>query len=73
MDRLVPPMPPRRAEALALPFPLRPAFLAQVVVPRDMTKDEARRLCAFIASLACVAVPAALHGVDDVESDREAP
>lgn len=38
--------------SLALPFPLRPAFLAQVVVPRDMTKDEAKRLAAFLDALA---------------------
>jgi hypothetical protein len=38
--------------SLAMPFPLRPTFLAQVVIPRDLTKDEARRLSAFIDSLA---------------------
>jgi hypothetical protein len=38
--------------SLALPFPLRPNFLAQVVVPRDLTKDEARRLAAFLDALA---------------------
>ncbi|MCW5658434.1 MAG: hypothetical protein KIT60_12080 [Burkholderiaceae bacterium] len=38
--------------SLALPFPLRPNFLAQVVVPRDLTKDEAKRLAAFLDSLA---------------------
>jgi hypothetical protein len=37
---------------LALPFPLRPGYLAQVVIPRDMTKAEASRLCAFIQTLA---------------------
>ncbi|VTU29986.1 hypothetical protein [Variovorax sp. PBL-E5] len=37
--------------ALALPFPLRPSFLAQVVIPRDLTKEEANRLCAFIQAL----------------------
>ena len=37
---------------LALPFPLRPNYLAQVVIPRDLTKDEAERLCAFIKALA---------------------
>lgn len=37
---------------LALPFPLRPGYLAQVVIPRDMTKAEAARLCAFIQTLA---------------------
>jgi hypothetical protein len=37
---------------LALPFPLRPGYLAQVVIPRDMTTEEAERLCVFIRSLA---------------------
>jgi hypothetical protein len=39
---------------LALPFPLRPGYLAQVVIPIDMTKGEADRLCAFIQTLAQV-------------------
>ena len=38
--------------SLAIPFPLRPTFLAQIVIPRDMTKDEAKRLGAFIDALA---------------------
>lgn len=38
--------------SLALPFPLRPTFLAQIVIPRDLTKDEAKRLALFIDSLA---------------------
>lgn len=38
--------------SLMLPFPLRPAFLAQLIIPRDLTKDEAARLCAFIQALA---------------------
>lgn len=38
--------------SLTLPFPLRPDFLAQVTVPRDMTKDEAKRLAVFIDALA---------------------
>lgn len=32
-------------------FPLRPDFMAQVVVPQDMTAAEARRLIEFIATL----------------------
>lgn len=40
--------------SLALPFPLRPNFLAQIVVPRDLSKDEAKRLAAFLDSLAVV-------------------
>ena len=34
--------------SLAMPFPLRPDFLAQIVVPRDLTKEEAKRLAAFL-------------------------
>ena len=33
-------------------YPLRPGFLAQVVLPRDMTSAEATRICAFIQTLA---------------------
>ena len=33
-------------------FPLRPEYLAQVVVPSDLTREEAERLCAFLQSLA---------------------
>lgn len=38
--------------SLTLPFNLRPDFLAQVTVPRDLTKDEAKRLSTFIDALA---------------------
>jgi hypothetical protein len=44
------PAPPR--EGLALDYPLRPGFLAQVVVPPDLTVDEARRMGAFLLTLA---------------------
>lgn len=37
--------------SLMMPFPLRPNFLVQIIVPRDMTKDEASRLCTFITAL----------------------
>jgi hypothetical protein len=37
---------------LDLSFPLRPDFLAQIVVPRDLKSDEAKRLAAFISTLA---------------------
>lgn len=37
---------------LAYPFPLRTDFLAEVVVPRDLTVDEAKRLSAFLLALA---------------------
>lgn len=41
-----------RLAAISLDFPLRPDFLAQVVIPRDLKADEARRLCAFVMTLA---------------------
>ena len=37
---------------LVMPFPLRADYLAQIVIPRDLKKDEADRLCAFIQALA---------------------
>ena len=40
------------AEGIALSYPLRPGFLAQVVIPRDLTVDEARRMGAFLLTLA---------------------
>jgi hypothetical protein len=40
------------SSGLTLAFPLRGDFLAQVVLPRDLKSDEARRLAAFIATLA---------------------
>lgn len=42
---------------LTLEYPLRPDFLAQVVVPRDMKADEARRFCAFVMTLAADFTP----------------
>ena len=36
---------------LALNFPLRPDFLAEIVVPFDLTPREAERLAAFIKAL----------------------
>ena len=38
--------------SLMMPFPLRPSFLAQIIIPRDLSKDEANRLCNFIQALA---------------------
>jgi len=35
-----------------LPFPLRSGYLAQVVIPRDMTEEEGKRLCRFIMCFA---------------------
>ena len=51
---------PARAPALlaagdpgiSLEYPLRPDLLAQVVVPRDLTVEEARRMGAFLVTLA---------------------
>jgi hypothetical protein len=37
---------------LALDYPLRPDHLAQVVVPRDLTVEEAHRMGAFLVTLA---------------------
>lgn len=38
--------------SLVMPFPLRHDFLVQVVLPRDLTTEEAERLCVFIRALA---------------------
>jgi hypothetical protein len=43
--------PVRARDGLALEYPLRPGFLAQVVVPADLTVDEARRMGAFLLTL----------------------
>jgi hypothetical protein len=43
---------PGMSNGLPLSFPLRPDFLAQVVVPRDLTTAEAKRLSAFLLTLA---------------------
>ncbi len=43
---------PAVAAGLSYAFPMRADFLAQVVVPRDMTSNEARRLTRFIMTLA---------------------
>lgn len=39
-------------QALVLNYPLRPEYLAQVVVPRDLKANEAQRLCEFVRSMA---------------------
>lgn len=44
--------PAMQSAGLSLDFPLRKDFLAQVVVPRDMTSAEANRLSAFVKTLA---------------------
>jgi hypothetical protein len=44
--------PPASSAGLPLSYPLRPDFLAQVVIPRDLTAEEARRMGAFLLTLA---------------------
>jgi hypothetical protein len=39
-------------EGIALEYPIRPDTLARVVVPRDLTVEEARRMGAFLVTLA---------------------
>lgn len=46
------PAQPELPEGIALAFPVRPGFLAQVTVPQDLTLDEARRMGAFLLTLA---------------------
>lgn len=43
---------PDRPDGISLEYPLRPDLLAQVVVPRDLTVEEARRMGAFLVTLA---------------------
>jgi hypothetical protein len=38
--------------SLVMPLPMRSDFVAQIVVPKDMTQDEAERLCVFIKAIA---------------------
>jgi hypothetical protein len=49
---------PVRPGGIALEYPLRPDLLAQVVVPRDLTVEEARRMGAFLVTLAVDFKPA---------------
>jgi hypothetical protein len=44
--------PPPVSAGLSLPYPIRSDFLAQVVIPRDLTVEEAKRLGAFLLTLA---------------------
>jgi hypothetical protein len=43
---------PTPPAGITLAYPLRPDLLAQVVVPRDLTVEEARRMGAFLVTLA---------------------
>jgi hypothetical protein len=45
------------SHGLNLSFPLRPDFLAQIVIPRDLNALEARRLGAFILTLSSDYLP----------------
>lgn len=38
--------------SISLIYPLRPDFLAKTVVPRDLTLEEAKRLSAFLSTIA---------------------
>jgi hypothetical protein len=49
---------PAASDGIALQYPLRPDLLAQVVVPRDLTVEEARRMGAFLMTLAVDFKPA---------------
>lgn len=49
---------PSSAEGIALQYPLRADLLAHVVVPRDLTVEEARRMGAFLVTLAVDFKPA---------------
>jgi hypothetical protein len=49
--------PPTTTPVMAMSYPLRADFVAQVVLPRNLNNDEARRLCAFIRTLASDFVP----------------
>lgn len=42
---------PTTTQSLCFSYPLRGDFLAQLVVPRNLTATEAKRLCAFIETL----------------------
>ena len=57
---------PARPDGIALDYPLRPDLLAQVVVPRDLTVEEAHRMGAFLVTLAVDFKPSS-------SGDRHAP
>lgn len=43
---------PKPTRVLIYDIPLRPDFIAQIVVPRDLTTLEAKRMRDFLAALA---------------------
>lgn len=53
---------PVPTSGLSLSYPLRPDFLAQVVVPRDLKLNEARRLSAFVMTLSPEYEPETTNG-----------
>jgi hypothetical protein len=50
-------------DLVSYPFPIRPGLLAQISLPADLTEAEAKRLAAFVESLA----------MDTAESPRALP
>ena len=45
--------PPDSAKVICHQFPMRKgSYLAQIVLPRDLSQEEADRLCSFIKALA---------------------
>jgi hypothetical protein len=50
--------PPGGVPMLRLSYPIREDVLAEIAVPRAMTTEEARRLCAFVMTLAKDFAPA---------------
>lgn len=46
--------PPAPSGAITYPYPLRPGLRASLVLPEDLTREEAKRLAVFIESLAVV-------------------
>ncbi len=62
----VPAVPP----SLCYAYPMRPDFLAQLVVPRDLSAAEAKRLCAFIETLVIPYANSALPQLSSTEESK---
>lgn len=54
------PPPPPPAGMIEYPYPIRPGLQARLVLPEDLTVSEARRITAFVSSLAWPAEDALL-------------
>jgi hypothetical protein len=54
-----------RSSLVKYPFPLRSGELAYFELPRDLTRAEARRMTAFISSLAIDSMPELTSGRDE--------